>query len=100
MRSIDQSFYKSKTWGQCRAAYAKAFPLCEECLKRGIIKPVEIVHHKIELNADNVNDPAIAYGFDNLESVCRDCHNKIHFADTTVEKRWEFNDKGELIVKE
>lgn len=73
------AFYQDWQWQQCRDAYYnKAGGLCEECLKRGIIRPGVIVHHKIPLTPENVNDPSIAYNFDNLELLCRDCHAKAH----------------------
>ena len=72
-------FYKTFKWKKCREGYMKhARGLCEECLKKGLIVPAEIVHHKIPLNADNMNDPSIALSWDNLEAVCRKCHAEIH----------------------
>lgn len=74
-----RKFYSSKAWQDCRNEYAKrrAF-LCENCLKRGIYKPGEIVHHKIELDPITIEKPEIALNFDNLELLCRDCHAEAH----------------------
>lgn len=36
-----------------------------------------IVHHKITLTADNINDPEISLNRANLQHVCHDCHNRI-----------------------
>ena len=52
--------------------------LCERCLAKGIIKQGDHVHHKIELTPENMNDPSVAYNFDNLELLCFDCHQKEH----------------------
>lgn len=72
-RSIDSRFYKRKAWIDCRNTYFKyRFGLCERCGSPG-----EEVHHKIKLNARNVNDPNIAYGFENLELLCKSCHSQI-----------------------
>ena len=38
----------------------------------------EIVHHKIHLTPDNINNPAVSLNWDNLELVCRSCHMKLH----------------------
>ena len=57
---------------------ARDHGLCQVCLRHGVVTPGEIVHHIIELTPENVGDPAIAYGLDNLELVCRDCHSKLH----------------------
>ena len=52
--------------------------LCEECLQKGLIVPAEIVHHKVHITPDNINDPSITLSWDNLEAVCRKCHAEIH----------------------
>lgn len=74
-----KKFYSSFAWYTCRNAYAKkAHYLCENCLRRGIYRPGEIVHHKIELDPTNINNPEIALSFDNLELLCRECHAERH----------------------
>ena len=45
--------------------------LCEECHN----KPGYIVHHKTALTAGNISDPDISLNNDNLEYVCKDCHD-------------------------
>lgn len=99
MRSIDNKFYHSKAWSQCRNAYIQSHSLCERCLQKGLIAPSEIVHHKIHLDESNVNDPAVALSFSNLEALCFSCHNQEHFGDKT-ERRWSFDENGKLISKE
>ena len=99
MRSISQSFYKDPTWVNCRNAYIKQNPLCERCKQKGYIVAAEIVHHKIHLTEANMKDPAIAYNFENLESLCFECHNHEHFGDKTP-RRWSFNEDGELVMSE
>ena len=72
--------YHSRRWRNYvrPAVVARDHGLCQECLKHGAVEPGEIVHHIIELTPQNVHDQAIAYGLDNLELVCRDCHAKLH----------------------
>lgn len=41
----------------------------------------EIVHHKIYIGYKNIYNPNVTLNFNNLELLCRDCHNKEHFAD-------------------
>lgn len=41
-------------------------------------------------------DDDVFFNIDNLESVCLDCHNKIHFAE---EVDYYFDDDGDLIKK-
>lgn len=97
MRSIERTFYKSAAWKRCREGYIKKCGgLCERCLAKGLIVPGYIVHHKIHLNADNVNEPSIALNYDNLEYLCLDCHNKEHFGQN--EKRYHIDENGNVIV--
>lgn len=93
-RSIDYKFYNRKQWKQVRDAYFKSvFGLCERCGKPGYI-----VHHKTPLNTNNVNDPKIAYSFDNLELLCLDCHNAEHFAGRPkVREGLVFDENGNLV---
>ena len=73
-RSVSPSFYKREAWVQVRKAYLKKKKyLCERCGE-----PAVIVHHKIHLNEDNIKDDMLCYGEDNLEALCRKCHNEEH----------------------
>ena len=78
-KEFARKFYSSKAWQECRNEYMKrAHYLCENCLRKGIYKPAEIVHHIIEIDPITIERPEIALSFDNLEAVCRDCHNELH----------------------
>ena len=78
-KEFARKFYSSKAWQSCRNEYMKqAHYLCEVCLRKGIYKPAEIVHHIIELDPITIERPEIALNFDNLEAVCRECHNELH----------------------
>ena len=77
-----EKFYTSWKWRKCRKAYADyRGNLCERCLKKGVINagskdsPLE-THHKIPLNDENVTDPKIALSWDNLELLCKKCHEE------------------------
>ena len=59
--------------------------------------PGEIVHHKIHLNADNINDDSISLNTDNLELVCRKCHAELHPELGT--KRYKVDEYGNIIAK-
>lgn len=78
-KAFARKFYSSKAWQECRNEYMKrAHYLCENCLRKGIYKPAEIVHHIIEIDPVTIERPEIALNFDNLEAVCRECHNEYH----------------------
>lgn len=103
MKEFAKSFYKSKAWRNCRRSYIdirKSIDggVCEECrTELGYI-----VHHKVELTPQNINDPDIALSFDNLEFVCKNCHEVIHkFCGREVRKtRCQFDEDGNVIPKE
>jgi hypothetical protein len=67
-------FYNSKEWRNLRKLFILENPLCKYCLDEGEVKLAEIIHHKEEIKEhfDKRLDP------NNLESVCRIHHNKIH----------------------
>lgn len=97
-KSIESSFYRSRAWRKCRAAYiSKCGGLCELCLKNGIYTPGDIVHHKIFLTEDNYKDPSIALNFDNLILVCASHHNQIHFANA---RRYTISPDGAVIIND
>lgn len=104
-RAFARKFYGSKAWQTCRNEYAKqAHYLCEECLKQGIYRPGEIVHHKIELDPINIERPEIALSFNNLELLCRDCHAKMHeqsggrWSEVNERKRKERTERQRYVI--
>lgn len=97
MRSIDEQFYKNKAWQRVQNNYIQTHRYCERCLKKGLYIPAKIVHHKKHLTKEDIRKPEILYGFDNLESLCLDCHNKEHFG---RERRYEIGKDGKLIYCE
>ena len=94
-----EQFYTSWRWRQCRKAFAKSKGnLCERCLSRGIInpgtkdQPLE-THHKKPLTADNVTDPAVSLNWDNLELLCKACHDEER---QRAQKRWAVDSAGRV----
>lgn len=75
-----KAFYKSKAWQKCREEYiSKVGGLCERCLRKGIVKPGYIVHHKEYISLDNIDDASVLLNHENLEYLCFDCHQREHF---------------------
>lgn len=94
-----RQFYSSKAWQDCRNEYAKRrHYLCENCLRKGIYRPGEIVHHKIELDPINIENPEVALNFDNLELLCRECHAEKH-TEKSKGRRYVFGLEGEIILR-
>ena len=81
-KDFAKKFYKSRAWSKTRDSYiASVNGLCEDCLDKGKLTPGYILHHIVELTPQNITDPFIALGHDNLRYVCHDCHNKIHIGE-------------------
>mgnify|MGYP000939925300 CR=1 FL=1 len=60
--------------------------------------PGDEVHHKIYLNPDNINNPDITLGWNNLELLCMSCHSKEHMDKySALREGYSFNTEGELI---
>lgn len=72
-----QDVYNTPRWKGLRAEKVRNNPLCEECLRKGIVKQTEEVHHIIPIDIDNL-DEDLAYGYDNLISLCIPCHKEAH----------------------
>ena len=98
-KEFAKSFYNSKAWKKCRAAYIAYRQrvdggLCESCHEA----PGYIVHHKIELTPDNIDNPDIALGFGNLKYDCHICHQKENVKDeVTGLVQYEFSPDGDII---
>ena len=91
----DSGFYNSSQWHKLRQVKLAEQPLCEECLKQGIVTAAQCVHHKIWLTAENIKDPAVALNKDNLASLCLQCHNRIH--SRSAHQRYKIDADGEVI---
>lgn len=95
MKDFAEKFYSSRNWKSTRNAYIKSVGgLCELCLKTGKYSPARIVHHKIPLSPETINDPKISLNWDNFLAVCMKCHAELHRGDIVVPK-----DPVEAIVK-
>ncbi len=72
-----KAFYNSKHWQQCRDSYISQRIMidggvCEICgSNQGYI-----VHHKTMLTKSNINNLDISLKHNNLQYVCKDCHDK------------------------
>ena len=61
-----------RAWKRIRDKYVSLHPLCEQCLKEGRLTPVEEVHHILPVSKGGRHTQ------ENLMSLCKSCHNKIH----------------------
>lgn len=73
-KAFARAFYNSTAWKACRESYKhKMYYLCERCGEPG-----EIVHHKKRVSPETIEDPEVLLNFDNLELLCRRCHEAEH----------------------
>ena len=76
--------------------------MCERCYAKGLIvvgskqQPLE-VHHKIPLTPENINDPSVTLNWDNLELLCKDCHEQER--QRMDSRRWKVDDCGRIIPR-
>lgn len=100
--------YKTKTWKKTRVAFAiYKNCICEKCGKPIYMsgatpylpkdkRRTGIVHHKEYLTETNYNDDNIAYNWDNLELLCKDCHELTHHANISCRKDMMFDEEGNI----
>jgi 5-methylcytosine-specific restriction endonuclease McrA len=84
-------FYKSVAWQVAREIKIRDVNgKCEKCGALG-----EEVHHIIKLTIHNVKDPAISLNQENLELLCKKCHNEQH---KRFSKSQQFDEDGNLVM--
>lgn len=108
---IRKDFYHSKAWQDVRkTVWLRQNLLCNRCHKPVYVNGISeympkenrvigIVHHKEYLDDNNINDISITLGIDNLEGLCKDCHEKEHSTGQAIRKDYMFDEEGNLIKK-
>lgn len=71
-RSTDINKKYGRAWKRIRDKYVSQHPLCELCLQHGRVVPTDEVHHKVPISKGGT------HAKENLMSLCRSCHNKMH----------------------
>lgn len=80
LRRERMEIYNTARWRELRLAKLMRDPLCEMCLKEGRVTPTEDVHHIVSFMTVYERDARLrlAFDYDNLMSLCKPCHQKIH----------------------
>lgn len=79
-----ETFYKSKEWEAFRQVIIaeRTRPdgfIYDEETGKPILRPYDLIlHHKIFLTEENVNDATVAFNPDNIEVVSHRTHNRLH----------------------
>lgn len=100
-KEFAKRFYNSKAWEACRKEYInqrimKDGGLCERCKERTGF----ILHHKTELNPQNIANQDITLNYCNLEYLCKKCHDQIHFTPNRKPSLMFFDECGQPLPKE
>jgi 5-methylcytosine-specific restriction protein A len=68
------AFYHSPSWTALAKAQLKRTPYCEECYRQGGMNEAVIADHIVSIDEDY----ARRLDKENLQSLCRACHNRKH----------------------
>ena len=106
-----KDFYNSKAWKRVRkTVWLKQNLLCNRCHKPVYVDKLSewipkrdrrtgIVHHKEYLTDVNVYDDNISLNEENLEGICKECHEKEHHKDVSTRENYMFDENGNLIPR-
>jgi 5-methylcytosine-specific restriction endonuclease McrA len=88
-----EKFYHSKAWRRLSRAFLLSQNyICEVCGR-----PAEIAHHKRHITPENISNPAVTLNAENLQAVCLECHNTIHYGTGgAIVKGLDFDENGDL----
>lgn len=69
-------------WRKLRLKKLRANPLCEQCVGEDRITPATEVHHVTPVESVPTVEQmeALMYDYNNLMSLCHDCHKEVHAA--------------------
>lgn len=72
--------YNTLRWRKLREAKLQDSPLCEICLENGKVTPATEVHHRMEISqaGSYLEAMDIAFDYNNLQSLCTQCHQDLH----------------------
>lgn len=104
-------FYNSKLWNNVRKnVWLKQNLLCSVCGKPVYVdgisdylpkekRRIGIVHHKIWLDNNNLDDDNITINENNLIGVCKECHENIHHSNMSCRKDMMFDEDGNIVPR-
>ena len=96
-RDFAKQFYNSSAWKKARMmCLSKNHGICQRCGKTFPSKDL-IIHHRVHLTPDNINDPEITLNQNNLECICWSCHSIEHGNKNDLNKEFVFDDDGNII---
>lgn len=75
-----KKLYNTVRWRKLRAAYLAEHPLCEDCLERDEVSQAVEIHHITPISTGITPEQMqiLSYSWENLISLCADCHHRRH----------------------
>ena len=108
---VRRDFYNSKAWKTVRKnIWLKQNLLCARCGKPVYVdgiseyltkdnRRIGIVHHKVYLDNSNIYNDSITLDENNLEGICKECHELEHHQDVVVRNGYLFDEDGNLVQR-
>ena len=71
-----QKLIQSRQWAMLRKRKLEACPMCEDCLREGVLASAREVHHvvPVETAADASGMRRLMFNPGNLVALCHECH--------------------------
>ena len=82
--------YNSRQWRKLRQMLLASEPLCRYCKELGKATPAEIADHIIPVK----ERPDLAFDMDNLQGLCKRCHDSVKQREEKTGKRIGCDEKG------
>lgn len=96
-QSLRRHVYDSRRWRAMRDYKLATDPLCEICKAEGRVTLAVDVHHVLPIGEAATRDEALrrAYDTSNLQSLCKECHGRLHATGTRGGEADERDDQEE-----
>lgn len=75
----------------------KAYLLSQQAICERCGEPAKVVHHKVWLTKERIQEPSLTLSWNNLEALCQDCHNKEHHKKEKGSRRYLFGEDGSVL---
>ncbi len=81
-RQIYNSLMNRKEWRELRKRKLLESPYCEIHKERGMEVRATCIHHKKEVESATTYEEMreLCYDYNNLQSLCNECHHRLHQA--------------------
>ena len=87
-----RKFYQSPQWRKLRKFIIESrFGICNRCGAPGTE-----VHHKVPITPRNVNDLSVSMNPDNLELLCKTCHDRERMKHFAIRQDVYFDAEGNM----